>query len=66
MHVWARPHTTHSHCVFAIACLPDIATQAATWPIYEHLFERFAIHRRPKTATEPQTAQSPSANADVV
>ena len=41
-----------------------VQDDAATWPMYEHLFERFATHRRPHSAREARTAQSPSADAE--
>ena len=41
-----------------------VQDDAATRPMYEHLFERFATHRRPQSAREARTAQSPSADPE--
>ena len=42
--------THHVAALLTLTCRCDVTAQAATWPMYEHLFERFAIHRRPPSA----------------
>ena len=50
-----RAHDAHTPALLTLTCLCDVTAQAATWPMYEHLFERFAIHRRPQRGREERT-----------